>query len=159
EEQFGTMDDFRQLVAEAHDRDIKVILEFVMNYAADSHPLADDPERADWYTDANDIDMPWIDGAIVLNQRHPDVRAMLLDAAKFWMGESVIDDFNMHAADQADPDFLIQLTEDVKERNSDFYVLADVLDESAHVQPLKDNPTIDAMKYPPLCRAINDVFI
>lgn len=159
EEQFGTMDDFRQLVAEAHDRDIKVILEFVMNYAADSHPLADDPEKADWYTDANDIDMPWIDGAIVLNQRHPDVRAMLLDAAKFWMDETDIDGFKLHAADQADPDFLKQLTEEVKERNSDFYVLADVLDESADVQALKDNPNIDAMKNPALFRAMNDVFI
>src|SRR5699024_10318314 len=40
EEQFGTMDDFNKLVAEAHDRDIKVILEFVTNYAAGSHPIA-----------------------------------------------------------------------------------------------------------------------
>src|SRR5699024_3218063 len=110
-------------------------------------------------SDANDIDMPWIDGAIVLNQRHPDVRAMLLDAAKFWMDETDIDGFKLHAADQADPDFLKQLTEEVKERNSDFYVLADVLDESADVQALKDNPNIDAMKNPALFRAMNDVFI
>ena len=35
---YGTMDDFEKLIKEAHDRDIKVVIDMIINHTSDEHP-------------------------------------------------------------------------------------------------------------------------
>lgn len=61
--QYGTLDDFKRLSAECHKRDIKVIVDFVMNHTSNRHPYfaeAQDPKspKHDWYI-WSDTDPGW----------------------------------------------------------------------------------------------------
>ncbi|ASF41017.1 alpha-glucosidase [Halobacillus halophilus] len=54
-EEFGTMDDFDQLLKEVHKRDMKLIIDLVLNHTSDEHPWfvesrksKNNPKR-DWY--------------------------------------------------------------------------------------------------------------
>lgn len=53
---FGTLDDFRQLLDEAHKRNIKVMIDFVPNHTSNQHPWflesqsSRDNPKSDWYT-------------------------------------------------------------------------------------------------------------
>src|SRR5687767_12020179 len=51
---YGTMDDFKRLLEEAHKRDIKVIIDLVLNHTSSQHPwfknaLETGSEYHDWY--------------------------------------------------------------------------------------------------------------
>src|SRR5699024_1924660 len=87
-----------------------------------------------------------------------EVASYIVEVADFWMDEVDIDGFVLHAADQASPEFLDQFTTHVKEKSSDFFILANVLDEEADMEPLAEMEQIDAIQNYAMFHKMNDVF-
>lgn len=121
--QYGTLDDFRQLLAEAHKRGIHVILDLVLNHTSSQNPWFVDsnsdtssPYR-DWYiwSDTNPgylgpVGRAWYPGKYGyfygifganmpdLNYRNPDVTAEIDKVLQFWLKEVGVDGFRIDAA-------------------------------------------------------------
>lgn len=156
--QFGTMEDIQKLVSETHERDIKVVMEYVTNYVATSHPLVEDPEKQDWIKDDQAPDTPWGDNVVSLNQENPKVEEMLIDAASFWVNETGIDGLKLHAADQASQNFLEKFTKAMKEIDENIYLLGDVLNNDIATADLPQGTGIQKWDDPSLRAAIVSTF-
>ena len=114
---FGTMQDFDRLLKEAHDRDLKLILDFVPNHSSDQHPWflesrsSLDNAKRNWYL-WRDEPNNWMSNfggsgwewdkqtnqyyyhsflkeQPDLNWRNPAVRAAMYDVLGFWLEKGV----------------------------------------------------------------------
>lgn len=123
--QYGTMQDFKRLVTEAHKRGIKVVMDMVINHTSDQHPWfkaalnPNDPHH-DWYlwatpgTDLHAISAvggpawhrapngQYYEGTFTgtmpdLNYDNPAVRRAMIGVGRFWLDEGV-DGFRLDAA-------------------------------------------------------------
>lgn len=161
EEQFGTMEDFNTLVEEAHKRDMKVIVEFVTNYVALSHPIVSEGNKEDWFTENKDERTPsteWLDNVVNLNHENEEVVNYLIDAAEFWMEETEIDGFKLHHADLASESFLEQFTTKINDIDSNFQLLANTSGSGESVEHLVNNPHIQAIDNVSIYEKLDEVF-
>lgn len=162
EEQFGTKEDLQKLIEEAHERDMKVILEFVTNYVATSHPFVNDADKRDWFIQNQIEPIPsteWLTNTVQLDQTNEEVQKYLLEVALYWMKEFNIDGFTLHAADQAENGFVEMLTEEIKQTNPNFFIIARTLHGNAEVEHLINNEHIDAVENDEMYQVMNESFI
>lgn len=105
--EFGTMEDFRRLLKKAHDRKMKVVLDWVANHTAWDHPWM--AQHRDFYTmgsDGKPIIPPgtqWQDVA-ELNYDSKPMRAAMISAMQGWVTEG-IDGFRCDYTDGVPMDF------------------------------------------------------
>lgn len=160
EQQFGSMESLNDLVKEAHGRDMKVVLEVVTNYVAKSHSLVSDSEKADWFI-ANDVEpipaTEWLNEVATFNQENEDVQQYLLDVIDFWMDETDVDGFKLHAADQASDEFLQTIATHIKEKDPRFYLLAGTLQGDPFSDAKRNIAEIDIFEDVNMYEIMNDV--
>ncbi len=104
--EFGTLDDFQNLVKQVHELNMKIIIDWVANHTGWDHVWV--KEHADWYmkdaegnfTEENN----WID-VIDLSYENNDMRAAMIDAMKFWIENCDIDGFRCDMAHLVPLDF------------------------------------------------------
>ncbi|BAC13141.1 alpha-amylase [Oceanobacillus iheyensis HTE831] len=158
DEQLGTMEDLNQLIEQAHQRDMKVVMDMVINYAAASHEVTEDETKADWWTEPSYTAASWSANALQWNLNQPEVAENMINVADYWMEETEIDGFTLHAVDQAPIDFLQEYTQHIKETDEEFYLIGDILDpESANIQELEETP-LDIVANPMLHERLKQVF-
>jgi alpha-glucosidase len=118
-EEFGTLDDVDELIQAAHDRNIAVVLDMVLNHTSIAHPwFRDHPERYHW---ADDVPNNWLSvfGGSAweydapsgryyyhryykeqpsLNWDNPEVREAMHEIVRFWVSRGV-DGFRLDSLD------------------------------------------------------------
>lgn len=123
--EYGTNDDFKRLVAEAHRRGIRVLVDMVLNHASSEHPYFKDAllnptspyrEWFRWSAAKPEMKGPWgqeawhrspvreeyyygvfWSGMPDLNYDHPPVREEAKKVATFWLQEMGVDGFRLDA--------------------------------------------------------------
>ncbi|RKQ31318.1 alpha-amlyase [Oceanobacillus halophilus] len=157
EEQFGTMEDFQLLVEEAHNRNMKIIIEFVTKYVAESHPIVNEAEK-DWFTDQEQSGPDWLDHTASLNLENEEVKSYMMDVADYWINETDIDGYLLHGVDRVPMEFLTELTEHIQANNPNFYLLGDTLITDENNQEILENTTLQAIENRSIATVMSDVF-
>lgn len=105
--EFGNIDDFKNLVAKAHEMGFHVIMDFVPNHSSWDNKLT--TEHPDWYVkDAKGSFVPptgfdWTD-VIQFDWKNTDLQDYMISALKFWV-EIGVDGFRVDHPDLTPPEF------------------------------------------------------
>jgi alpha-amylase len=97
--EYGSLDDFKQLVQSAHQQGFKVIIDWVANHTGWDHVWT--KEHPDFYVrDQNGqfTEKNGWDDVIDLNYQNPAMRKAMIEAMRFWVKETGIDGFRCDMA-------------------------------------------------------------
>ncbi|KZE63475.1 alpha-amlyase [Fictibacillus phosphorivorans] len=135
EEHFGSKEDLKKLVKQAHDRDIKVIVDLVVNHTGYQHPWLVDAEKKDWFhpqmeignwDNQQEVENGWLAGLPDLNTENPETRKYLLDMAEYWIKETDIDGYRLDTVKHVPKDFWREFSDRVKQTKPGFYLIGEV---------------------------------
>jgi cyclomaltodextrinase len=122
---YGTKDDFRKLIREAHRRGLKVIIDIVTNHTSWDSVLMKHPEF--YKRDAKgNITYPydWFDIA-ALDYRSLELRRYMTDMLKYWVREFDLDGFRCDVAGEVPTDFWENARTELEKIKPDILMLAE----------------------------------
>ena len=132
---FGTAEEFDAVLAAAHGRDIKVVLDMVVNHAGYEAPLV--KQRPEWFHDPEtsaELGSPEIFAPLAglpdFNHRNPEAAAYLLDLHKQWAERFDFDGIRMDTVKHVEPWYFRHWIGGMKESGPDLFIFGEILDES-----------------------------
>lgn len=137
-ENFGSKEEFKTLIQAAHERGIRVLMDFVPNHTSNEHPYFQDTVEKgqdspywDFYDrDENGNYTYYFDWSHLpnLNYDNPEVRRMMIEAFSYWVKEFDVDGFRVDASwgvQQRRPDFWPEWRREMKRIKPDLFLLAE----------------------------------
>lgn len=161
---FGDLDKLKQLVEQAHAKELKVVLDAVFNHTSSEFaPFKDvlehgaDSKYADWFHihdypvqaadgRANYDTFGFFSGMPKLNTANPEVKDYLLDITRFWLKEAGIDGWRLDVANEVDHGFWRDFRKAVKEINPEAFIIGEVWSDS--LSWLQGDQFDSVMNYP-----------
>ncbi|MEK4508530.1 glycoside hydrolase family 13 protein [Paenibacillus sp. FSL K6-2524] len=144
--QFGTVEDLKKLVGQCHDRDIKVVLDLVINHCGFYHPyfqdvvqLGEASEYKDWFyinqfpivrSEEHYDSVGYYQWMPKLRTSNPFVKQYIFDIVSFWQKETDIDGWRIDVADEVEISFLRELKTYVKKLNPNAIIIAEIWDDA-----------------------------
>jgi glycosidase len=135
---FGSKEEFKALVEAAHERGIRVLMDFVPNHTSNEHPYFKDTVEKrlespywDFYDrDANGDYTYYFDWTHLpnLNYDNPEVRRMMIEAFSYWVREFDVDGFRVDACwgvKERRPDFWPEWRRELKRIKPNLLLLAE----------------------------------
>jgi glycosidase len=147
---YGSNDEFRQLVAEAHKKGMKVIMDMIFNHIGSGHWWMKDLPSDDWihqfdsftrtnyrastYMDpyASKVDVMlmekgWFDVTMPdLNQSNPLVETYLIQTSLWWIAFSDLDGIRMDTYPYPEPHMMSRWAKRVEEEFPGFFIVGEV---------------------------------
>lgn len=141
DEQFGTNEEFRKLVDEAHKRGIRIVLDGVFNHCSNLLPQFQDvvlkgkkSRYFNWFIiHGDEIDTKNINYEVFgfcdympkLDTSHKEVQDFIIDIALFWIKEFNIDGWRLDVSDEVSHSFWRKFREKVKKVKPDCVIIGE----------------------------------
>ena len=122
---YGTKEDFKRLIDEAHRRGMKVIIDIVANHTSWDSVMMKTPDFYEHDAQGR-ITYPhdWSDVA-ELNYKNPQLRQYMTDMLKYWVREFDLDGFRCDVAEEVPTDFWENARAELDKIKPDLVMLAE----------------------------------
>lgn len=142
DERFGTVADLQNLVKEAHDKDMKVVLDFVLTHVSPEHPWS--TENSDWIE--GEVSNHWGTNLPKLDTDNPEVQKYIIETAIHWMNIADIDGFHFYVDEATSSTFLEQLESRILQENKGAIIMMDGISTSCSINHDFQQKTVDTLK-------------
>lgn len=151
--EFGTMDDFKEIVTKAHDMGFKIVLDWVANHTGFDHVWITEHPEYYLHDAGGEIVSPlgtdWTDVA-QLDYKNNDMREAMIDSMKFWIDDIGIDGFRCDYAQGVSIDFWEQARKELDKIKPIWMVAEDGTNSDSLLQAAFDSdynfPLYDGLK-------------
>lgn len=124
--EFGTIDQFKDMVKQAHAQGMKVILDWVPNHSGRDNKWV--TEHPDWYEKDSLGNMKgvydWTD-VYVFDYANKEMRKGMIDAMKFWLTDVDVDGFRCDVAMEVPTDFWDEARPQLEAVKGEIFMLAE----------------------------------
>lgn len=136
---FGDMVSLKELVDTAHDKDLKVILDYVVNHTGYQHEWLNDPDKKDWFHNKGDItdygnrdqlENYNLAGLPDLNTENPEVKDYFYNNVLWWIKETGVDGLRLDTVKHVPVEFWNEFAYIIKQEYPNFFLLGEVYHSS-----------------------------